>query len=83
MIVRAGALDQGNVGLNLAEAERRGITEKVLFLAGSAINSIRNEKGEADPKRLCTTEARRLLNWAHGRAIAGDEPEIVSKVWGL
>ena len=50
MIVRAGALDQGNIGLNLAEAERRGITEKVLFLAGSAINSIRNEKGEADPK---------------------------------
>lgn len=50
MIVRAGALDQGNIGLNLADAEKRGITENVLFLAGSAINSIKNAKGKADPK---------------------------------
>ncbi len=50
MIVRAGALDQGNIGLNLADAERRGLTEKVLFLAGSAINSIKNSRGRADPQ---------------------------------
>ncbi|MBI2941565.1 MAG: hypothetical protein HYY04_14115 [Chloroflexi bacterium] len=50
MIVRAGSLDQGNIGLNLADAERRGITGGVLFLAGSAINSIRNQRGEADPR---------------------------------
>ena len=50
MIVRAGALDQGNIGLNLADAEKRGITDKVLFLAGSAINSIKNARGKADPK---------------------------------
>jgi ribulose 1,5-bisphosphate carboxylase large subunit-like protein len=49
MIVRAGSLDQGNIILNLADAERRGITEKVLFLAGSAINSIKNAKGKPDP----------------------------------
>jgi ribulose-bisphosphate carboxylase large chain len=49
MIVRAGALDQGNIILNLADAERRGITDKVLFLAGSAINSIKNAKGKPDP----------------------------------
>ncbi len=49
MIVRAGALDQGNIGLNLADAERRGITGNVLFLAGSAINSIKNQQGKADP----------------------------------
>jgi ribulose 1,5-bisphosphate carboxylase large subunit-like protein len=48
-IVRAGALDQGNIILNLADAEKRGITEKVLFLAGSAINSIKNAKGRSDP----------------------------------
>jgi hypothetical protein len=48
MIVRAGALDQGNIGLNLADAERRGITGDVLFLAGSAINSIKNQQGKAD-----------------------------------
>jgi ribulose 1,5-bisphosphate carboxylase large subunit-like protein len=50
MIVRAGALDQGNIGLNLADAEQRHLTEKVLFLAGSAINSIKNKQGKADPK---------------------------------
>lgn len=50
MIVRAGALDQGNIGLNLAEAAQRGIREHVLFLSGSAINAIKNEKGEADPQ---------------------------------
>lgn len=49
-IVRAGALDQGNIGLNLADVEKRGISPDVLFLAGSAINSIKNSKGEADPK---------------------------------
>ena len=50
MIVRAGALDQGNISLNLADAERRGITEGVLFLAGSAINSIKNAAGKPDAK---------------------------------
>jgi ribulose-bisphosphate carboxylase large chain len=48
-IVRAGALDQGNIGLNLADAERRGIADSVLFLAGSAINSIKDSSGKADP----------------------------------
>jgi len=50
MIVRAGALDQGNIGLNLADAEVRGLTAGVLFLAGSAINSIKNAAGKADPR---------------------------------
>jgi ribulose 1,5-bisphosphate carboxylase large subunit-like protein len=50
MIVRAGALDQGNIGLNLADAEERGLTANVLFLAGSAINSIKDKKGRPNPK---------------------------------
>ena len=50
MIVRAGALDQGNISLNLADAEHRGITEGVLFLAGSAINSIKNGAGKPDAR---------------------------------
>lgn len=50
MIVRAGSLDQGNISLNLADAERRGILSNVLFLAGSAINSIKNSAGKADAK---------------------------------
>jgi ribulose-bisphosphate carboxylase large chain len=50
MITRAGALDQGNIGINLADAEARGLSGNILFLAGSAINSIHNERGQADPK---------------------------------
>ena len=45
MLVRAGALDQGNIGLNMADAERRGIQENILFLAGSAINSLKRPDG--------------------------------------
>lgn len=48
MIARAGGLDQGNIGLNLADAEARGLSSGVLFLAGSAINSIKNASGRYD-----------------------------------
>ncbi len=50
MIARAGGLDQGNILLNLADAEQRGLSEHILFLAGSAINSIKNAAGKPDPK---------------------------------
>ena len=50
MIARAGGLDQGNIGLNLADADKRGIVENILFLAGSAINSIKNARGQYDPQ---------------------------------
>jgi hypothetical protein len=49
MIVRAGGLDQGNIGMNLADAEERGLTDGILFIAGSAINSIKNATGKSDP----------------------------------
>ena len=49
MVVRAGALDQGNIVLNLQDVAARGIGTKVLFLAGSAINSIKNARGEPAP----------------------------------
>lgn len=50
MIARAGGLDQGNIILNLADAEQRGLSECILFLAGSAINSFKNAAGKPDPK---------------------------------
>jgi ribulose-bisphosphate carboxylase large chain len=50
MLVRAGALDQGNIGLNLADAERRGLQANVLFLAGSAINSLKNSAGHVEAR---------------------------------
>ncbi len=50
MIARAGGLDQGNIILNLADAEQHGLSEHILFLAGSAINSIKNQTGKPDSK---------------------------------
>lgn len=50
MIARAGGLDQGNILLNLEDAEQRGLSPHILFLAGSAINSIKNAAGKAEPK---------------------------------
>ncbi len=48
MLVRAGALDQGNIGLNLADAEKRALSENILFLAGSAINSLKRPDGTVE-----------------------------------
>ncbi len=50
MITRAGALDQGNIILNLQDVEARGIGPSVMFLAGSAINSVKNAQGRPDPE---------------------------------
>jgi ribulose 1,5-bisphosphate carboxylase large subunit-like protein len=50
MITRAGALDQGNVILNLQDIESKGIAPNVLFLAGSAINAIKDKGGRPDPR---------------------------------
>ena len=49
-IVRAGGLDQGNIGLNLRDVEDRGMLDQVMFLAGSAINSIKDASGRPDPQ---------------------------------
>jgi ribulose 1,5-bisphosphate carboxylase large subunit-like protein len=49
MIARAGGLDQGNIILNLEDGARRGMTESLLFLAGSAINSVKGANGNPDP----------------------------------
>jgi ribulose-bisphosphate carboxylase large chain len=50
MITRAGALDQGNLILNLQDLEAKGIAQNVLFLAGSAINTIKDKSGKPDPQ---------------------------------
>ena len=59
MIARAGGLDQGNMILNLQDAERRGLSEQILFLAGSAINSIKDSQGRPQP-RLAPRRCSRL-----------------------
>lgn len=50
MIARAGGLDQGNIALNLHDAARRGYGDGILYLAGSAINSIKDAQGHPSPE---------------------------------
>jgi ribulose-bisphosphate carboxylase large chain len=70
MIARAGALDQGNIGLNLADAEQRGLSENILFLAGSAINSIKDASGKANPK-VGAMAMRQAIDVHHSGEMAG------------
>ncbi|MFH1616794.1 MAG: RuBisCO large subunit C-terminal-like domain-containing protein [Planctomycetota bacterium] len=49
MIARAGGLDQGNIIRNLLDIGKCGSVKNYLFLAGSAINNIKNSRGHYDP----------------------------------
>lgn len=73
MITRAGGLDQGNLLLNLADVEARGLTSHVMFLAGSAINSIKNDAGQYDPA-LGTESMLQALD-VHCSGAVRDVPE--------
>ena len=48
MVTRAGGLDQGNIIPNLVDVSSGAGALQYLFLAGSAINGIKNENGEYD-----------------------------------
>ena len=48
-MARAGGLDQGNIISNLLDVAAGAGTDHYLFLAGSAINGIKNRKGQYDP----------------------------------
>ena len=48
-MARAGGLDQGNIIPNLLDVSRGAGCDNYLFLAGSAINGIKNAKGDNDP----------------------------------
>jgi ribulose-bisphosphate carboxylase large chain len=82
-IVRAGALDQGNIGLNLADVEYRGMREKVLFLAGSAINSIKNDKGIADPQLGATAMAQAIEIHRSGELLLISPEDHVNELYKL
>jgi len=49
MMARAGGLDQGNIIQNLMDVSQKGSAANYLFLAGSAINGIKNKAGAYDP----------------------------------
>ena len=49
MMARAGGLDQGNIIPNLLDVAAGAGVDNYLFLAGSAINGIKDSRGEYDP----------------------------------
>jgi ribulose 1,5-bisphosphate carboxylase large subunit-like protein len=82
MIARAGGLDQGNIVLNLADAEQRGLSEHILFLAGSAINSIKNAAGRPNP-RLGAEAMRQALEVHRSGELRGKSDGHVRALMGL
>jgi len=70
MIARAGGLDQGNIILNLEDVDAQGLGEHVLFLSGSAINSVKNAAGRPDP-RLGAQAMREALELHRGGELRG------------
>ena len=74
MIARAGGLDQGNIILNLRDARERGYGDGVLYLAGSAINSIKDASGRASPDLGSAAMLEALEAWSTG-ALAGENSD--------
>ena len=83
MIARAGGLDQGNIILNLEDAEQRGLTSAILLLAGSAINSIKNSSNEADPKLGAQAMTEALLVHQSGELKGGPAEEHLQALWSV
>ena len=73
MIARAGGLDQGNIILNLRDAAARGYGDGILYLAGSAINSIKDSAGKASPALGSAAMLEALEAYSSG-AVAGEDP---------
>ncbi len=74
MISRAGGLDQGNIILNLRDAKERGFGDGVLFLAGSAINSVKDASGKASAD-LGSQAMMEAIEAYYTGAVTGDDPQ--------
>ena len=74
MIARAGGLDQGNIILNLVDADRRGYGKGVLYLAGSAINSVKDASGKASAE-LGSAAMLEAIEAFNTGAVTGDKPD--------
>jgi ribulose-bisphosphate carboxylase large chain len=71
MIARAGGLDQGNIILNLIDASEHLPRGQVLYLAGSAINSLKGPDGRADARLGAQAMRQALELWRAGEAPTG------------
>lgn len=74
MIARAGGLDQGNIILNLRDAHRRGYGDGILYLAGSAINGVKDAEGKPSPA-MGSRAMMEAVEAFTGGAVDGDQPE--------
>ena len=72
MIARAGGLDQGNIIANLRDIEQHGDIGNYLFLAGSAINGIKNSHGEYDPRLGARAMEEALVLYQSGDCLTDD-----------
>jgi ribulose 1,5-bisphosphate carboxylase large subunit-like protein len=70
MIARAGGLDQGNIIPNLLDVAAGAGASGYLFLAGSAINGIKNSQGRYDP--ALGAEAMRQALEVHKQGVFAD-----------
>jgi len=68
MVTRAGGLDQGNIIHNLEDVADHLCGNPVLFLAGSAINSIKGPDGKADPTLGAAAMRQAVELWKIGEA---------------
>jgi ribulose 1,5-bisphosphate carboxylase large subunit-like protein len=82
MIARAGGLDQGNIIPNLIDAERTLPKGAVLFLAGSAVHSIKGSNGQADAKLGAQALREALELWRDGDS-PREIPDLHAFVRGL
>lgn len=73
MVARAGGLDQGNIILNLRDAAARGLGDGVLYLAGSAINSIKDASGRPSPELGSEAMLQALEAYETG-TVTGEDP---------
>jgi hypothetical protein len=71
----SGRARSGEHRLNLEDAARRGLEDKILFLSGSAINSIRGSSGKPDPKlgAQAMTEALEVHRSGELRGVPAEE----------
>ena len=82
MIARAGGLDQGNIILNLRDAAARGYGDGVLFLAGSAINGLKDSAGRASTALGSAAMLEALEAYTSGAVTGEDQAQHLRELHG-
>jgi hypothetical protein len=85
MIARAGGLDQGNIILNLIDASAHLPKGQVLYLAGSAINSLVGADGKVDVGLGAQAMREALAVWRAGEVPTDMEDPLghVKALYGM